>query len=87
METLRLPVRETQRRGPLETSLVEWKQNNPDAGFTPLFPLETSLVEWKLFFGGEGAALCFSLETSLVEWKQCAPGGEVFCASTPWKLP
>ena len=56
-------------REPLETSLVEWKQEGAVIRAKDVAALETSLVEWKpnppILPKNREA----SLETSLVEWK------------------
>ena len=73
METLLPPAAPRSAPSPLETSLVEWKQDEIPLLAGLRSPLETSLVEWKQSFWEIHAFTPATLETSLVEWKRFQP--------------
>ena len=72
METYQRPPQSLRFRA-LETSLVEWKLQDPNTGEESDGALETSLVEWKLNEIHSAPPGVPTLETSLVEWKRPGP--------------
>jgi len=71
----------------LETSLVEWKQQDVKVRVSPSIPLETSLVEWKLGSGHGLAAVRSGLGNFLSGMETRVVDGDTIVVDFPWKLP
>ena len=87
METHAKTQKKGAPKGPLETSLVEWKLYRASDIYCSIRALETSLVEWKLRSHVAGADIAASLGNFLSGMETPGAYRQPHALFQPWKLP